>query len=119
MIDGNPQVVIANGHGVAVPSHTAAPPLNEATTRQPFCGDSEGWGPLSPSRFDLTPCFLDVWIAVVAAFGLLMGAGAVWFLLKKRIAQPVAKNWHFYTKLVCIRSIVDHSIGVVRSDFVC
>lgn len=67
---------------------------------QPFCGDPEGWGPLSPLRFDLTPCFLDIWVAVVAAWGVLGGAGALWLLLKRRTPQPVGKNWHFYTKLV-------------------
>jgi hypothetical protein len=107
MIDGNSQVVIASGHGGAVPFHTAAQLSNATALRQPFCGDIEGWGPLSPSRFDLTPCFLDVWMAVVAAFGLLMGAGALWYLLKKRVAQPVAKNWHFYAKLVCVMSRID------------
>lgn len=68
--------------------------------RQPFCGDIEGWGPISPFRFDLTPCFLDLTVSLVAAWGLFMGAGAIWFLLNKRWPQPVAKNWHFYAKLV-------------------
>ena len=67
---------------------------------QPLCSDSEGWGPISPIRYDFTPCFLDVWIISVAAWGLLGGAGAVWFLLKKRVPQEVSKNWHFYAKLV-------------------
>ena len=66
---------------------------------QPLCGNIEGWGPLSPFRYDFTPCFLDVWIAVVAVFGLSFGAGAVWYLLKKCPPQPVGKNWHFYAKL--------------------
>ena len=67
---------------------------------QPFCGDAEGWGPLSPFRFDFTPCFLDVWVAIVAGWGVLGGAGALWLLLKRHTPQPVAKNWHFYAKLV-------------------
>lgn len=71
-----------------------------AALRQPFCGDSEGWGPLSPTRYDFTPCFLDVWIALVALHGLLLGAGAIWWLLKRNSWQPVERNWHFYTKLV-------------------
>jgi hypothetical protein len=69
---------------------------------QPFCGNIEGWGPLSPNRYDFTPCFLDVWISSVAAFGILFGSGAVWWLLKRNTAQPVPKNWHFYTKLVSL-----------------
>ena len=55
---------------------------------------------MSPFRFDLTPCFLDLGVALVAGWGLLFGAGAIWFLFKKRVPQPVSKNWHFYAKLV-------------------
>ncbi|RDH29488.1 P-loop containing nucleoside triphosphate hydrolase protein [Aspergillus welwitschiae] len=73
---------------------------------QPFCGDVEGWGPISQFRFDLTPCFLDAGVAVVAAWGLLMGTGAVWYLLKKRIPQPVSKNWHFYAKLAVLSALI-------------
>lgn len=68
--------------------------------RQPLCGNIEGWGPLSPHRFDFTPCFLDIWVAVVAAWGILGGAGALWYLFQKCPPQPVKKNWHFYAKLV-------------------
>lgn len=68
---------------------------------QPFCGNHEGWGPISPFRYDFTPCFLDVWISAVAAFGIFFGAGAIWFLLKKKSPLPVKKNWHFHTK-VCV-----------------
>lgn len=68
---------------------------------QPLCGNSEGWGPLSPFRYDFTPCFLDVWVASVAVFGIVFGAGAIWYLLKKCVAQPVKKDWHFWAKMVC------------------
>lgn len=67
--------------------------------QQPLCGDSEGWGPISSLRFDFTPCFLDIWIVFVAVWGLIFGAGALWYLLRKRTAQEVPKNWHFYSKL--------------------
>ena len=73
-------------------------PLSDS---QPFCGDAEGWGPLSPFRFDFTPCFLDVWVAIIAGWGVLGGAGALWLLVKRNTPQPVGKNWHFYAKLVC------------------
>lgn len=69
--------------------------------RQSFCRDSEGWGPFGPTGFHLTPCFQDAVIAAIAVWGTLAGAGALWMLLNKRIPQPVAKNWHFYLKLVC------------------
>jgi len=72
-----------------------------AETRQPLCGNIEGWGPLSPLRYDFTPCFLDVWVAAVAVFGLVFGPGALYYLLKKCPPQPVKKDWHFYAKMVC------------------
>ncbi len=49
----------------------------------PFCADPEGWGPLSPIRYDFTPCFIDVWIGSVAVFGLLFGPLAIWYLRGK------------------------------------
>ncbi|KAF2115068.1 multidrug resistance-associated protein 1 [Lophiotrema nucula] len=73
---------------------------------QPLCGNSEGWGPLSPDRYDFTPCFLDVWIAVVAVGGILGGAGAAYYLLRNCTPQPVKKNWHFYAKLIVIGALI-------------
>jgi hypothetical protein len=100
MLDGNPQVILGNSHSAPVSSSTLDSPFSSSKKLQPFCGDVEGWGPISKYRFDLTPCFLDFGVALVAGWGLLMGAGAIWFLLKKRVPQPVSKNWHFYAKLV-------------------
>ena len=74
-------------------------------SRQPLCGDQEGWGPVSDLRWDLTPCFLDVWIIGVALWGVLFGAGALWYLFAKRIAQDVPRNWHFYTKLYVVSAL--------------
>jgi ATP-binding cassette, subfamily C (CFTR/MRP), member 1 len=37
---------------------------------------------------------------LVAAFGVVLGAAAIWYLLKKCPPQPVKQNWHFYAKLV-------------------
>ena len=71
-----------------------------------FCGNIEGWGPISPFRYDFTPCFLDVWIATVAVWGIVLGAAAVWFLMKRRSPSPVGKNWHFYTKLSVIAALM-------------
>ena len=68
--------------------------------KQPLCGNDEGWGPLSPFRYDFTPCFLDVWIASVALFGLVLGLLAVVWLLRTRKPAKVAKGWHFWTKQV-------------------
>ena len=74
--------------------------------RQPFCGNGEGWGPISSFRYDFTPCFLDVWISAVAVFGLVLGAAAVWYLLRRRSPSPVSKNWHFYIKLSTIAALI-------------
>ncbi|KAL2358738.1 multidrug resistance-associated protein 1 [Cryomyces antarcticus] len=73
---------------------------------QPLCGNIEGWGPLSPFRYDFTPCFLDVWVSSVAVFGVVFGAGAVWYLLKRCASQPVKRNWHFWTKLTVIGALI-------------
>ncbi|KAL9047131.1 MAG: hypothetical protein Q9214_000212, partial [Letrouitia sp. 1 TL-2023] len=42
----------------------------------------------------------------VAIFGIVLGSGAIWFLLKKRSPSPVGKNWHFYTKLSVIAALM-------------
>ena len=68
--------------------------------KQPLCGNEEGWGPMSPYRYDFTPCFIDVWVASVAAFGLVAGSAAVWWLAKRKTPTPVAKDWHFWLKQV-------------------
>lgn len=68
---------------------------------QPLCGNKEGWGPISDHRYDFTPCFLDVWVVVASAFGIVCGTAAIWYLLRKGTPQPVKQNWHFFAKLVC------------------
>lgn len=78
---------------------------SKAQKQQTLCGNLEGWGPISPFRYDFTPCFLDVWITAVGFFGILLGAGAIWYLLKKTPAV-VRKDWHFYTKLSVIGALV-------------
>lgn len=64
-----------------------------------MCSDVEGWGPISDLRWDFTPCFLDIWVLVVAVWGLVAGTGAIVYLLKKRSPQEVKKNWHYRVKL--------------------
>ena len=86
------------------PDYLRAAAKDENT--QPLCGNKEGWGPISPFRYDFTPCFLDVWIVVVAAFGIFFGAAAIWWLLKKRSPSSVTKNWHFYSKLAVIAALL-------------
>ena len=88
---------------------TTAPP------KQRFCGDAEGWGPISAIRYDFTPCFLDVWICVVAVYGLLGGAAAIWWLLRRNNPRPVPKDWHLYLKLVglLVFSVEDRCCSVL------
>lgn len=76
----------SHGHG-----HIRAPSI---------CFDREGWGPQSPIRFDLTPCFLDSLIFLLGVSSILGTTGALIYLLRKKSALPVPKNWHFYAKLV-------------------
>lgn len=78
---------------------------SEAQKQQTLCGNIEGWGPISPFRYDFTPCFLDVWITAVGFFGILLGSGAIWYLRKKTPAV-VRKDWHFYTKLSIIGALI-------------
>jgi hypothetical protein len=73
--------------------------------KQPLCGNQEGWGPLSPLRWDFTPCFLDVWICAVGVFGLLGGMGAIVYL-RRQEEQPVGRNWHFWAKLAVILGVI-------------
>ena len=98
MLDGHTQMVLGDVPGDLSPSRLAS--AFDHHQRQAFCSDSEGWGPLSPNGFYLTSCFVDLVVAVVAVWGSLAGLAALWLLLKKRVPQPVAKNWHFYAKLV-------------------
>lgn len=100
-------------------SHLEQPNYLSVSKEQghPFCGNAEGWGPISDIRYDLTPCeissrrvdtsctdvhlgFLDVWISVVAVYGIFFGAIALVYLLRKSKPQPVSKNWHYYAKIV-------------------
>ncbi|KAJ5176747.1 Metal resistance protein YCF1 [Penicillium canariense] len=105
MLDGHAQMVLGNAQsGELSPSRLAS--AFDHRQRQAFCGDSEGWGPLSSSGFHLTSCFVDVVVAVVAVWGSLAGLAALWILLKKRIPQPVSKNWHFYAKLVVLAGLI-------------
>jgi ATP-binding cassette subfamily C (CFTR/MRP) protein 1 len=78
----------------------------ERVFAQPLCGNEEGWGPMSPFRYDFTPCFIDVWVATVAAFGIFIGAIAVWWLIKRKQPTHVAKDWHFWTKQTLLGLII-------------
>ncbi|EFR00504.1 metal resistance protein YCF1 [Nannizzia gypsea CBS 118893] len=99
-IDGEQAVLAMSSSGIA---DVVAGPLAYA---RHFCGDAEGWGPISSIRYGLTPCFLDVFICFVAVFGLVGSAGALWLLLRHRTAENIPRNWHFYAKLSLIWALV-------------
>ena len=73
---------------------------------QPFCGSWEGWGPISSVRYDFTPCFLDIWITVVALYGIGFGAAALWWLLNRTVASPVSRNWHLHAKIAVTAALL-------------
>jgi ATP-binding cassette subfamily C (CFTR/MRP) protein 1 len=86
---------------------------------QPLCANEEGWGPLSPYRWDFTPCFIDVWIASVAVFGVACGAAALAWLYKNRPPRDLAKNLHFWVKqslLAFLLAVVAVQLAVQISD---
>ncbi|GAP89237.1 putative ABC transporter transmembrane region [Rosellinia necatrix] len=88
--------------------------------QQPLCGNEEGWGPLSPFRYDFTPCFVDVWVFAVAVFGLVCGPLAIWYVLRKHKAASVAKDWHFWTKqslLVLVIADIAVQLGIQILNF--
>jgi hypothetical protein len=72
----------------------------EQSRRQPLCGSQEGWGPLSPHRYDFTPCFMDAVVSSVATYGILFGTVAIWWLVKRKQKTQIEKDWHFWTKQV-------------------
>lgn len=87
----------------------------DSQTTQALCYDSEGWGPLSPIRFDFTPCFLDVLVVALAAYGVVFGGLALFYLSRKKRPAPIKRNWHLYLKLVCGRP----SLVEVKANIKC
>lgn len=60
---------------------------------------------------------MDVWVASVAAFGVLGGAVAVAWLLRGKSRFVVERNWHFWVKMVgfCFLLMFWGKDGVVES----
>ena len=44
---------------------------------------------------------MDVWVATIAAYGILFGAVAIWWLVKRKNKAAVERDWHFWSKQVC------------------
>lgn len=43
---------------------------------------------------------MDVWVSSVAVYGILFGAAAIWYLVKRKNEQEVKRDLHFWTKQV-------------------
>ena len=56
-----------------------------------------GWW---PSRFHEPPVVTRGRYERVVVFGIVFGTGTVWWLLTRKDKTEVAKDWHFWTKLV-------------------
>lgn len=83
-----------------------------AHDKQPLCGNEEGWGPMSPFRYDFTPCFIDVWVAIVAVYGLLVGAVAIWLLARQKTRVMPSTNLQYWLKQVGnIAHLLSHCSG--------
>ncbi|KAG5922873.1 hypothetical protein E4U42_005186 [Claviceps africana] len=84
--------------------------------QQPLCGNEEGWGPISKYRYDFTPCFIDVWLATVSIYALILGPLAIWWLLRKKkpFDDGATKNAHFWMKqsILCFL-IADFAVQLV------
>ncbi|CUS10944.1 unnamed protein product [Tuber aestivum] len=71
-----------------------------------FCGDPEGWGPISPNgRSDFTPCFLDSMIDGVSLGVIFFGALQVYWLSRQKPVGSV-RDWSYTLKLVLVASAI-------------
>ena len=43
---------------------------------------------------------MDVWVSTVAVYGILFGAVAVWWLVRRKTRAVVERNWCFWSKHV-------------------
>lgn len=43
---------------------------------------------------------MDIWVATIAAYGILFGAVAIWWLVKRKNKAAVERDWHFWVKQV-------------------
>ncbi|KAI9645824.1 ATP-binding cassette glutathione S-conjugate transporter ycf1 [Ciborinia camelliae] len=78
---------------------------------QPLCGNKEGWGPLSPHRYDFTPCFMDVYMVACKEEDDGGGEKRLAFLAQAVNYPDVwAGDFRFWTSLLQIASL-----GVVFS----
>lgn len=82
-----------------------------------FCPQREGWGPLSQTKYDFTPCFDSALSDIPSFFILTFGLYAI-YNLKKSQDLGTTKNWHFWAKIagVVIVFISTIVLAVVQAN---
>lgn len=74
----------------------------------------DGWGPLSSTYNDLTPCFLQGGLfGVSAILMILIGIYQISYLRNKKITVGNRINWNFYLKLFLILIQIFFQIGLI------
>lgn len=73
---------------------------------------------MSPFRYDFTPCFIDVWIAIVAVGGLVLGLGSVWFLRKKKPIVTGVKDLPFFLKQSLLAAFIADVVAQLVIQFI-
>ena len=62
---------------------------------------------------------MDVWVSSVAVFGIVFGAGAIWWLVRRKQRGEVGKDWHFWSKLVGPFLLHNSVFGLIGRERVC
>ncbi|KAJ6439613.1 LOW QUALITY PROTEIN: multidrug resistance-associated protein 1 [Purpureocillium lavendulum] len=90
-----------NGH--AVNKHVVATPASWPLLR---CSDSEGWGPLTLSGDNITPCFSSSLTLAVSMFGLAAGVPTLWWLAETTSIESRRQiGWQYWTKMVAVQIV--------------
>lgn len=74
----------------------------------------DGWGPLSSTYNDLTPCFLQgILFGISAILMILVGIYQIIYLRNKKITVGNKINWNFYLKLFLVVIQIGFQIGLI------
>lgn len=77
--------------------------------RQAFCPQKEGFGPISDFNYDFTPCFDSLLSDLPSLLLVLFGPYAIYRLVKSKSFET-KKDWHFWSKIVCVVGVFVSSI---------
>ncbi|CCG82393.1 putative ABC metal ion transporter [Taphrina deformans PYCC 5710] len=77
--------------------------------RQAFCPQREGYGPISDSKYDFTPCFDSAISDIPSLFIIVFGAYEIFKLSRVR-DLGTRKDWHFWTKIVATFGVLVTSV---------